>query len=522
MPFDPSSASEAPAVKESKFDPSTAKEYIEPNFYEGVKETVSKGRGAAIPFLMGGAGELVKGAGAVGELFTEKAKPVTELGEKIVKESKEFYPKQELATVGGQAASYALPFEAARGGIQAARGAKATGLLGKTAETGAAGGITGAATTPGNTGDRALAAGLGISLGIAGEAIPGLYRSGKEFLGAMKSPAPFGEVKSFKDIGQKIRTEVAPKVNAAYEARAKEAEDLYGAALSAAREKQALQPFAQSSQGQALLQSLERDKYAISGGKTFLKGDERVKAIDGLIDAIKGKTTGGETVPLGKGQVTSKLTKKTPTTTLEKDIEAPIEELRFMRSKDPTSKPAEKYAALQKEYRDQLVSRLERSLYDWNPQYKVADQAYRDASQKLNAFQTEKMSRALRGEKFDFKQLAASDEELGKLFFQDSKGVQNLKAVTDPQTVTTLAKDYASSIFSGKSPVQIQTFANDANNVGWMKEAGINDAVQKYAKEATAAADKKEIAKKLGFYSAATFVGYKGAQMFKSGAQALQ
>jgi len=494
-----------------------------PNFWQGVKETVSQGRGATIPFVMGGAGELIKGAGAAGELFTEKAKPITQFGEKVIQESKELYPKNKLATTGGQVASYALPFEAARGGIQAVRGAKATGLLGKTAEATGAGGITGAVTTPGDVGDRSLGGALGASFGLLGEGIPGLFKSGKELIKSLKEPKPFGTSTSYKDIGEKIRSTLGKKVNAEYEARATDAESNYEKALNEARTKQIKQPFSQSLEGQSLINKLEADKTFVdpNTGKTFMKGEDQVKGIDRLINAIKGKTTGGEVVPAGKGKIISRQTKVTPSTTTEKDVTALIEELRYLRDKDATGKPYEAYASLSNQYRQDLIKGLENSLYHWNPKYEAADLAYKNASRQLDKFKTETMARIMRGEKFDFSKPAASDEEFGQAFFKDSKGVQDLKAVAGPEVTKNLAKDYVASNFAGKTPDAMKKFAYDPNNVGWLKEAGILEPVQEYATKAATSADKLSILKRLGFYTAASGVGYKGAKLLQGGTQAL-
>ncbi len=508
---------DAPTAKGNAFDQFDSAPPKEMGFFEkvgqNVMETVPKGRAGAIPAAIGGFGETVKGLGAAGELLTEKAKPITKFGENVIEFGKRLSPKTDAAQAGALA-SYALPFSASQKMIQAAKGSKATGLLGKTLESGAAGATTGVVTTPGDAGDRTLAGVFGGGLGILGEAVPGVYKSLKELKNAYKETKPIGTSQSFADLGKTIEKEIKPKLEKQYKARSEQAEQDYAIAKDLARKKQRFSPFAESIQGKSLVQSLEKDKTYVDPrtGQAFLRGEDQVKGIDRLIKAIKGVTSGGETVPLGKGVVASKLTKKLPTKTLEKDIDAIVEELRFLRESRNSTKPVEGYEGLNKEYREQLIKRLETHLYDWNENYGLADQRYREASEALNKFKTSTMGRALQGEKFDFTQIATSPEKMAEIFFQDSNGIRDLKAVVGPVKAQKFSADYIASKFANQSPEAIKSYAFDNANIGWMKEAGIQDAVQKYASEVSKKADKLSIAKKLGFYSAAGAIGYKGAR----------
>ena len=224
------------------------------------------------------------------------------------------------------------------------------------------------------------------------------------------------------------------------------------------------------------------------------KGQEKVAGIDRLIKAIKGTTTGGGTAPVGKGLVSSTLTKKLPTKTTEKDIEAFVEELRFLRDVDAKGKPYQAYEALSADYKRNLIDKMEKQLYDWAPQYGAADEAYKAASAKLAPFKTQLMSGALKGEKFDPGNLVKTPEEFGPIFFSNVKGVQDLKAATEsPAEVARLGKEYVASVFANKSPQQVQEFVKNTGNTGWLKEAGIYDDVVTYANKATGAESKQKI-----------------------------
>jgi hypothetical protein len=347
---------------------------------------------------------------------------------------------------------------------------------------------------------------------------------GTDFLKSVKKPEPVANVEDLSKVGEKGYDLLQKNADKLYQARRVEAESKYKDAFDAARQAQAKgQPFATSPQGQQLLQQLEREKTIIAGGKKFGVGEEQVAGIDRLINAIKGKTVGGQSVPVGKGAVSSKVTKKTPSETTEKDIKALVEELRFLRDVDAKGKPYEAYAGLSAEYKRDLKAGLEKALHEWSPEYRAADEAYKAASSKLAPFQTELMSKALKSEKFNPKDLVASPEEFGKTFFKDVDGVRQLKEVTqDPAQVATLGKEYVASILANKTPQEVKAWATNTANTGWLKEAGINDAVQKYAQQAATAENRQKILARLGYAATAGALGTAiGAPMYYGTKRAL-
>jgi hypothetical protein len=350
----------------------------------------------------------------------------------------------------------------------------------------------------------------GIAPDVAAAA-PTIARLGKfgvtkasDLVSSLRQPKPFAAQEGLDVVGEKGFKLLTDKFEKLFKARKAEADKLYDDAFVAARQAQSQgNPFAASPQGQALIQDLESQKRVVGGGKSFLKGDEERKGLDRLINALKGITTGGEKVPVGKGLISSKITKETPKTTTEKDIKAVVEELRFLRDVDAQGKPYEAYAALDANYKRELIKKLENALYQWNDQYRVADEAYRAASQKLEPFKTRLMENALKGEKFDPKSLVKSPEDFGPTFFSDVNGVRQLKEVTqDPTSVAQLGKEYVASILSNKTPQQVKAFATDAKNSGWMREAGIYDDVVNYANKAATAESRSEILKKIGYGAA--------------------
>jgi len=346
---------------------------------------------------------------------------------------------------------------------------------------------------------------------------PTLARMGKygitkasDLVSSFKQPKPFATQEGLDVVGEKGFKLLKDKFDDLYKARKTEADKLYDDAFVTARQAQSQgNPFATSPQGQALLQALEAEKRVVSGEKTLLKGQEKIAGIDRLIDAIKGVTKGGERTAKEierTARPTAKIYTQTPKKTTEKDIEAVVEELRFLRDVDAKGKPYEAYAALSADYKRDLIKKLESALYQWDDKYRIADEAYRAASQKLEPFKTRLMENALKGEKFDPKSLAKSPEDFGPTFFSDVNGVRQLKEVTqDPSSVAQLGKEYVASILSNKTPQQVKAFATDAKNSGWMREAGIYDDVVNYANKAVTSANKKEILKKIG-YSTLGFV----------------
>ena len=350
----------------------------------------------------------------------------------------------------------------------------------------------------------------GIAPDIAASA-PALSRLGKygvtkasDLAASLKQPKPLADAEGLEVVGKKGFDLLTDKFEKLFKARKTEADNLYDDAFVTARQTQAQgNPFATSPQGQALLQALEAEKRVVSGEKTLLKGQEKIAGIDRLIDAIKGVTKGGERTAKEierTARPTAKIYTQTPKKTTEKDIEAVVEELRFLRDVDAKGKPYEAYAALSADYKRDLIKKLESALYQWSDEYRIADEAYRAASQRLEPFKTRLMENALKGEKFDPKSLVKSPEDFGPTFFSDVNGVRQLKEVTqDPSSVAKLGKEYVASVLSNKTPKEVKAFAMDAQNSGWMKEAGIYDDVVNYANKAVTAADRKEILKKIGY-----------------------
>jgi len=340
---------------------------------------------------------------------------------------------------------------------------------------------------------------------------PTLYRLGKygvtkasDLVSSIKQPKPLAAEEGLEIVGEKGFKLLTDKFNDLYQARKIEANKLYDDAFVAARQAQSQgSPFATSPQGQALLQALESEKRVVSGEKTLLKGQEKIAGIDRLIDAIKGVTKGGERTAKEierTGRPTAKIFQQTPKKTTEKDIEAVVEELRFLRDVDAKGKPYEAYAALSADYKRDLIKKLEGALYQWDDKYRIADEAYRAASQKLEPFKTRLMEGALKGEKFDPKSLVKSPEKFGPTFFSDVNSVRQLKEVTqDPASVAQLGKEYVASVLSNKTPQEVKAFAMNAENSGWMKEAGIYDDVVNYANKVKTAANRSEILKRIGY-----------------------
>lgn len=391
---------------------------------------------------------------------------------------------------------------------------------------GMGGALTGAATMAPAAVRQAVTSPAAQAVGKAAKQVTGKAGDIGEALGTklggvtqvLKKPEPIGEATGLREVGSKIADRLKTKVSDLYDQRRKEADTNYTAALDAARDKQAKgMPFAQSPQGQDLLQSLENDKYEVVNGQRFLKGEEQVKGIDRLINAIKGETKGGETVPVGKGLVSSKLTKKTPVTKTEKDIEALIEELRFLRDVDAKGKSYEAYAGLSARYKRDLIDKFENSLYSWNPEYQAADEAYKASSAKLMPFRTRLLEGALKGEKFDPSDLVTSVERFPQKFFTDSDAVAQLKQVTnDPKFVADTAKEYVATLFDNKNPQDIKSFVQNPKNQGWLQEAGIYDDVKRYADRAQTIEKRKDILKKIGLYSAGAAIGTTAVSKLKS------
>jgi hypothetical protein len=331
----------------------------------------------------------------------------------------------------------------------------------------------------------------------------------------LRAPKPVGDPSGFVAIGEKLEGKVKGEASKLLSAKQTEANTLYENAKETARIMQAQgQPFARSEFGNSLLNALEGQKRILAGGQEFEVGQDKINAINRLINAIKGTTTGGELRPVGKGQVSSKIQVKTPTKTTEKDVDAIVEELRYLREVNRPGNEFTGYGALDANYRRDLINVLQKALYDWSDEYRIADEAYKASSKTLAPFQTRLMEKLMKKEKYDRSELATDTEKFADEFFNSRDSVANLKvAIKDDKFVKDIAKDYVATLFSNKTPQQVKAYASDPRNSGWMTEAGILNDVQKYANTATKVENRKDILKKLAIGSAAIAVGTRVGSM---------
>ena len=258
-------------------------------------------------------------------------------------------------------------------------------------------------------------------------------------------------------------------------------------------------------------------KRVAAGDKNFEVAKEKIAALDRTIDAVKASVTGGEKVPVGKGKVSGRLERTTPTKVKEKDIDSVITELRYLREVNKPGTEFTGYKALDANTRRDIINVLENGLYSWSPQYQAADAAYKAASQTLKPFQTRLMDRLLKKEKYDPSELAKDTEEFAGEFFRSADTVKNLKAaIGDDAFISNIAKEYVATLFSNKTPAEIKSFARNPNNEGWMRESGIYDVVNDYANRAVKAEKYQDIAKRIGIIGGGLGIGFPVASRIGS------
>lgn len=326
----------------------------------------------------------------------------------------------------------------------------------------------------------------------------------------IKGPAPIAERAGLLSIGEKLEKKVKGAAGAKLEQRSKEAERLYDDALNVARVKQATETsFGLSNEGRNVIAQLEGMKRVAAGDKNFEVAQEKIKALDRTIDAVKASVTGGEKVPVGRGKISGRLEKRAPTKVSEKDIDSVITELRYLREVNKPGTEFTGYKALDANTRRDIINVLENGLYNWNDAYKQADLAYKAASQQLKPFQTQLMSRLLKREKYDPSELAKDTEQFANEFFRSADSVKNLKvAIQDDAFVNNIAKEYVATIFSNKSPAEIKSFARKPENEAWMKESGIYDVVNNYADRAVKSENYRDIIKRMGIIAGGLGIGF--------------
>jgi len=183
-----SSQSPQEEISWSKDKPKTAYD----NFLENITIPKFENRFAG-PMMVSGAGELIKGAGALTELaFPEAGQNITRFGQTLTNKVKEQYP---VAGTTGQIGSYAVPYSAAQKAVgavkaipqvanqitQIAKAGKIPSFALAAGEQSAIGGGTGALLTPTEEG-RGSAATWGAAGGVGGELIKPVVKAGGTLL----------------------------------------------------------------------------------------------------------------------------------------------------------------------------------------------------------------------------------------------------------------------------------------------------------------------------------------------------
>jgi len=188
------------------------------------------GQYSAMPFLMAGTGETIRGVGAATQLVApELGKKISKVGEKTVESVKDKYP---VSGTIGQVGSYAIPYLGAESAI--ARVLPRTGALGREALiAGGAGGTTGFLTTEGDLVDRAFGGALGTSLGIAGTYGTALATRGYQYAKDVLQKAFGGDAKRMSEALRQYASKRSGAEAAAAEKMAKEAEQKAGMAETA-------------------------------------------------------------------------------------------------------------------------------------------------------------------------------------------------------------------------------------------------------------------------------------------------
>ena len=191
-------------------------------FINAIEIPKMEGSRFAGPMAVAGAGELIKGAGALTELaFPETGQNITRLGERLTGQVKEQFP---VAGTTGQIASYVAPYSLAQKAVGAVKAipqvASQVANLGKipsfalaSGEQAAIGGATGYGLTP-NAENRNQAALYGTLFGGATPAVGGtLDKLGALLRGKPPSPIMAQNVQAGQQAGYVVPpTQVKPSV----------------------------------------------------------------------------------------------------------------------------------------------------------------------------------------------------------------------------------------------------------------------------------------------------------------------
>ena len=188
-------------------------------FINAIELPKIEGNKFAGPIMVSGAGELIKGAGALTELaFPETGRNISRLGEKLTGEVKEQFP---VSGTIGQIGSYAVPYSAAQKAVNTVKAipqvsnviGKIPSFLAATGEQAAIGGATGYGLTP-DSENRNQAGIYGTAFGAATPTIGSAFNKAAEFLrGRPPSPQMVQNVQAGQEAGYVIPpTQVKPSL----------------------------------------------------------------------------------------------------------------------------------------------------------------------------------------------------------------------------------------------------------------------------------------------------------------------
>lgn len=204
--YNPQTSASVPSTEQTvdTTQPTTAYD----RFLESLRNPQTGGKSGVVgPALVGGTGELIKGAGAVTQLaFPEAGSRMVEVGEAMTQGAKQVAP---VSATAGQIGSYVLPAMQLQKGINLGRSALNLNNIGKipsyalaSGEQAAIGGTLGYGLTPDEQ-NRQQAALTGLGFGAISPAVTGLISKGTTAL--QSAVEPLYQAGREKIIGRMLR-----------------------------------------------------------------------------------------------------------------------------------------------------------------------------------------------------------------------------------------------------------------------------------------------------------------------------
>ena len=297
--------------------------------------------------------------------------------------------------------------------------------------------------------------------------------------------------------GRNLMNDIKSRSESGHAQRKQLAEQTYGDAYDAARQKQAQKDFWQTSKsGQEFFDTLA-NKIKVKDVTPVSSAEET--EIKNLVNELKGKITGYQKKTI-YDPAQGLIEVQGPAIHAPADVKVVVEKLRQLREAGKGF-PEEGFKSIGQRRAIAMAKSLEESIAKWDDGLRKADQLYKTMSERLYPEQTRRGEAVLAKQKYNINELSSDPINAPKQFFQSKQGVEDLTRLlgNDKNKVGQYAEQFMVNELSSKATAkEAEKWVTNAKNVDWMSEVpGLRQKAETYVKNLIAAEEKSQAAGQL-------------------------